>query len=201
MVTQGTDELKAQIAHLERMAESGQSIPLQSGAIFILWGLLVALAGFLAHLAIILNADSAVIIIWVTVMVAGWPLKLLVERRLGLKARDGSASYGNEVTRTVWAVAGLTIIGYLFLASLSEVPGENIPVVALLMSGLALVASAAATQMRLLYISGIGIILTGLANEYWQFGPNMINLVVSIAAVMFIVVPGIFLIMRSRKEP
>lgn len=194
------NDLREQVELLRGFADQGQSLPLVSGALFIIWGLVIALAGGLAWSALVRSGGGSVAFIWIGALVVGWLASLTATRILRLRSRDGGVSYGNQVTRVVWRTAGVVISAYALLAIYTGNTEANIPSVALLISGLAFVATAAAASSRVLYVAGAGWIGTGLLAMALRLGRADIQLALGVAGLLFLALPGLYLVLRARPR-
>lgn len=200
MIDGNHDDLREQVELLKGFADQGRSIPLVSGAVFIVWGMVVAAGGLLGRAAL-LGGDSALVArIWVGATVAGWLGAIAIRRVLNLNSREGGVSYGNQVTRVVWLTAGVVISAYANIAIFTGNGPATIPVVSMLIAGLAFNATAAASTSRLLYIPGLGYLATGLATVAFRWGGADTQLAVAAGGLLFLVLPGLYLVLHARSR-
>jgi hypothetical protein len=199
MTSDNQDELREQVELLRGYADQGRSLPLVSGAVFIAWGLVLALAGGAGRIALLRGNAGLVVWIWVGALVAGWAASLALNR-MHVRTREGRASHGNAVTRVIWRTAGVVISAYALLAILTEERQADIPGVALLISGVAFFATAAAANSRILYFAGAGWIGTGLLAMALNLGGADVQLAVAAASLLFLVFPGLYLVLRARSS-
>jgi hypothetical protein len=199
MTSDRQDDLREQVELLRGFADQGRSVPLVSGSVFVAWGLVLAAAGVAGRYALLRGDPHLVVWIWVGAMVLGWAASLAVNR-MHVSAREGRASYGNVVTRVIWRTAGVVISAYAVLAILTDKRQADIPSVALLISGVAFFATAAAANSRILYLAGAGWIGTGLLAMALDWRGADVQLAVAVAGLLFLVSPGLYLLLRGRSS-
>ncbi|HYI39561.1 MAG TPA: hypothetical protein VE053_04495 [Allosphingosinicella sp.] len=200
MDSDNQDELRKQVEVLRGYADQGRSLPIVSGPVFIVWGLVLAGAGWLARTALLRGDSASVPWIWVGAIALGWTASMAIKRMLRLRAREGGASYGNHLTRVIWRAAGLVISAYVLLAILVKSRQADIPSVALLISGVAFFATAAAANSRILYVAGAGLIGTGLLAIGLHWGAADVQLAVAAAGLLFLALPGFYLVLNARSS-
>lgn len=200
MTSDNQDELREQVELLRGFADQGRSLPLVSGALFIAWGLVLVAAGLIGRIALTRGEAGSVVWIWVGAIAVGWAASLAVKRIWHVRAREGDASYGNHVTRVIWRAAGIVISLYALLAILTENSHADIPSVALLISGVAFFATAAAADSRILYFAGAGWVGTGLLTTALNWGAADVQLAMAAAGLLFLVFPGLYLVLRARSS-
>lgn len=200
MTSDNQDGLREQVELLRGFADQGRSLPLVSGAAFIAWGLVLACAGFVGRILLLGGEAGSVVWVWVGAIAVGWVASLAVKRMLHVRSREGQASHGNHVTRVIWRAAGVVISLYALLAILTENRHVDIPSVALLISGVAFFATGAAVESRILYFAGAGVAGTGLLAMALKLGAADVQLAVAIAGLLFLVLPGLYLVLRARSS-
>lgn len=194
------DDLREQVALLKGYADQGRSVPLVSGAVFIVWGLVVAVAGMFSRDALLRGDPESVSWAWVGATVVGYGVATVVRRVLRLRSREGEVSYGNQVTRVVWLTAGIVINLYANIAFFTGTGQATIPTVAMLISGLAFNATAAASTSRVLYIAGIGYICMALSALAFRWGGADTQLAVALGGLFFLALPGLYLVIHARSR-
>lgn len=199
------------------LAEEGRRAPLIGGAVYVVWGVAVALCllvNWLVETRIIAVSYWTIPAVWF----GGMGLAGVVTRfiRMRLAARPGNVGIGNTVTHAVWNASGAFLglfSAALFLTLLtasSRMLGPGAPPgaafgfafsiflpVSFGAYGVAMAASAAAAQSAMLrtfgWISFVAMIATiALIGRAEQM------LVGAVAAVVVLVAPGVALM---RKEP
>jgi hypothetical protein len=200
MTSDNQQELREQVELLKGYADQGRSLPLVSGAAFIAWGLVLGCAGLVGRILFLRGEAGSVVWIWVAAIAAGWGASLGVKRILNVRSREGQASHGNHVTRVIWRAAGAVISLYAVLAILTENRHVDIPSVALLISGVAFFATAAEVESRMLYFAGAGWIGTGLLTMALKLGAADVQLAVAVAGLLFLALPGLYLVLRARSS-
>jgi hypothetical protein len=200
MTSDNQNELREQVELLRGFADQGRSLPLVSGALFIAWGLVLVAAGVIGRIALTRGETGSVVWIWVGAIAVGWAASLAVKRIWHVRAREGDASYGNHVTRVIWRAAGIVISLYALVAILTKDSHADIPSVALLISGVAFFATAAAADSRILYFAGAGWVGTGLLATALNWGGADVQLAMAAAGLLFLVVPGLVLVFRARSS-
>ncbi len=200
MVDKNKDDLLEQVELLTAYADQGRSLPLTSGAVFIVWGLVVAAAGLLGRASLLRGDAPSVAWIWVGATVVGWLAATVVRRMLKLDSREGGVSYGNQVTKVVWLTAGIVISAYANIAIFTRSHLADIPVICMLISGLAFNATAAASTSRVLYIAGIGYIGTALSAVAFRWSGADTQLAVAAGGLLFLALPGLYLVLHARSR-
>lgn len=200
MIEGNKDDLLEQVELLKAYADQGRSVPLTSGAIFIVWGLVVAATGMFSRNALLSGDPSSVAWIWMGATVVGWLASIVVRRMLQLDSREGGVAYGNQVTKVVWFTAGLIITVYANITIVTGTALATIPIMAMLISGLAFNATAAASTSRVLYVAGIGYICTALSAVAFRWGGADTQLAVAVGGLLFLLVPGLYLIFVARSK-
>lgn len=200
MDSDNQDDLREQVELLRGYAEQGRSLPIVSGPVFIVWGLVLAGAGWLARTALLRGDSASVLWVWVGAIAIGWTASLAIKRILRVRAREGSTSYGNQLTRVIWRTAGLVISAYVLVALLAQNRQADIPSVALLISGVAFFATAAAANSRILYLAGAGWVGTGLLAIGLHWGAADVQLAVAVAGLLFLALPGLYLVHNARSS-
>jgi hypothetical protein len=192
-------DLQQEIDDLRHFADQGRSVPLVSGVYFLSWGVVIGLGALAAREAILSGHGMAAGWIWVSAVIVGWLVAATLARLLKLKSREGGVAFSNQVTKASWIAAGLTVSGYLVMAHVSGSPPAGVSTVALLVSGMAVVAAAAASETRLMYGSGAGLIATGLATVGGGWGPAATAGAVAVAMFAFLALPGLVLTLQHRR--
>lgn len=200
MVDKDKNDLLEQVELLKAYADQGRSLPLTSGAVFIVWGLVVAAAGLLSRDALLRGDSAGVAWVWIGATIIGWLAATLVRRVLRLRSREGGVSYGNQVTQVVWLTAGVIISVYANIAIFTATGLASIPIVAMLISGLAFNATAAASDLRVIYVAGVGYIGTALSALAFQWSGADTQLAVALGGLLFLALPGLYLVLHARSR-
>lgn len=200
MTNGNQDDLREQVELLKGYADQGRSVPLVSGAKFIVWGLVVATSGLLSRSALVGGDSASVSWIWVGATVTGWLASIAVRRFLHLDSREGGVTHGNQVARVVWLTAGVVISVYANIAIFTKNGMATIPVVSMLISGLAFNATAAASTLRVLYIAGVGYLTMGLSAVAFRWNGADTLLAVAVGGLLFLVLPGLYLVLHARSR-
>lgn len=199
MIDRNQHDLREQVELLKGYADQGRSLPLITGSIFVVWGLVVAAGGMLSRAALLGGDAESVPRIWIGATVLGWLASVATRRILRLNSREGHVSHGNHVARVVWLTVGIVISGYANLAILTNNGlARTIPTVSMLIAGLAFNATAAASASRALYIPGVGYIGLALSAVALQWRGAETQLAVAAGALFFLVVPGLYLLIKAR---
>jgi hypothetical protein len=200
MAGDNQDELRKQVELIRAFADQGRSLPIVSGPVFIVWGLVLAAAGWLGRSVLLQGEASSVVWIWVGAIAIGWAASMAIKRILQVRAREGDASYGNRMTRIIWRTAGIVISAYVVVAVLAQNRQADIPSVALLISGVAFFATAASANSRMLYLAGAGWIGTGLLAIGLHWSAADVQLAVAVAGLAFLACPGLYLVLNARSS-
>jgi len=200
MIEQNKDDLLEKVELLKAYADQGRSVPLTSGAIFIVWGLVVAATGILSRNALLGGTPSSIAWIWMGATMVGWLASIGVRRVLQLDAREGGVAYGNQVTKVVWFTAGVIITVYANITIFTGMALATIPIMTMLISGLAFNATAAASNSRVLYIAGVGYIGTALSAVAFRWSGADTQLAIAVSGLLFLLLPGLYLVLLARPK-
>jgi hypothetical protein len=201
MATQPSAE---DLAYVRRLSESGAYAPLLGGRFVAWWGLLIAIAYGLHHLAlngVIGDGRNIFAIIWFGFVNAGLLGQFVLARTMPEKAGAGSA--GNRASRSVWAAAGFAIGAVVLGAGVAVARGAgpvmfdtSVPV-AFSVYACALVVTGSLSANRILLAAGaVAIAIAGLFTGL-ILSPDR-YLIASLGAALTVLLPGLLLL---RAEP
>ncbi len=158
------------IDYIRKLAESGANAPLTGGRFLMWWGLSLAVAYVLHHLAmrgIIGDGHSIFGWIWLTFSVAGGIGQFLLSR--SMSGKPGSGSAGNRASRTVWtgaaAVMASMVLGTIIAANNGAGRGafDWIVPVGFAVYACALIVTGGLARSRVTMVAGAGaVIMVGL---------------------------------------
>lgn len=198
MFQEDHNDLRHFVEELAEMARTGQSLSIISGFHLAWWGCIVAFTLLIELYAKHNQIELAEIYLWPVTITLGWSGGHLLHKKLRLSQKKGALAYANRVTTYVWVTIGLVSVGVL----LSEVSllvsfGGRGYFVLFLLSGLGLVATAAAGSEPLLLLSGAGWILTGFASLFFPILFEAIEILTIIGCLIFLVLPGLIIGLRK----
>lgn len=113
------------LAYIRSIAEEGRNVPLIGGVSFVLWGVLIGVAAFIAFLMEIgvvpyFNATW----LWSIAIATGWISSIVIGRNLS--SRPGATSLSNKVVGAAWAACGIFVTVYwLSLVAAMLLNGED----------------------------------------------------------------------------
>jgi hypothetical protein len=203
-MTAATQPTEDDIRYVRQLAESGAHAPLLGGRYMAWWGLLLATAYLLEHLA--LNGrigDGGPIFgyIWLGFGLLGGGGQFLLRR--GHKAKAGSGSAGNRASRMLWVTAAATILSMVAGAAIAAARGAGFGVfdgtvpVAFAAYACALTASGMLAKSAVTRLAGAGAVIMVGAFTAMILSPDR-YLLAAAGAALTVLLPGLLLL---RAEP
>lgn len=110
------DDISDDLAYVKALAKEGRDTPLVGGIMYVIWGGLIGAAGLIvyAHAMHWINLGPAAgFAPWLTALVIGWVLSIVLGRRTSRK--PGAATLGNKTATAVWFSVGVFITGFWFV--------------------------------------------------------------------------------------
>jgi hypothetical protein len=101
-------DLAGEIAYVKALAEEGRNAPLVGGALYVLWGAVIALAAGLSYLRYSGAIELAVVggvWFWLGAIAVGWVASVAIGRRS--HAKPGSLTIGNKTATAAWFAIGV----------------------------------------------------------------------------------------------
>lgn len=182
------------------MARQGQSLSIISGFHLAWWGGIVAVASLLNLLIILYNFKLSGELVWAGLITVGWAGGRVLQRRLNRSVRIGRIAYANRVTSYVWIGVGVIASFVIFAEASGYVDfGGRGYFIVFLMCGLGLLATAAAASEPLLLLSGAGWFGVGVASLFAPPAAPLIYGLSIISCVVFFVLPGLVIGVRSHE--
>lgn len=204
-------EMADELAYVRALAEEGRNAPLVGGAIYAIWGGLIAIAAlvqFAMQTGLIALSGPVGWSHWLAAFALGWGLSVLVARRAG--GKPGALTVGNRTAAAAWRAVGLFITGFfltLFLVH-DRFTGAGLPAyflfslmfpVAFGLYGVAFYASAAAARID--WLKGFAFAAWGFsfASLFLLTSPYQM-LVAAAGSLISASVPGLILMRREPAE-
>ena len=104
------DDLASEIAYVKTLAEEGRNAPLVGGALYVIWGAVIAAAAMLTYLRIV-DAIKLGFVgdlgFWIGALSIGWGASFLYCRKRGSK--PGALTVGNRTATSAWFAVGVYI--------------------------------------------------------------------------------------------
>jgi len=209
MASDSNSDLAGEIAYVKALAEEGRNAPLVGGALYVIWGGVIACASFLTYLRIIdvvkleFVGDLA---FWIAAMAIGWGASFFYGRNKGLK--PGAFTIGNRTATAAWFAVGVYVSIFwgatlLFRSHFSAVGvdagvifGMMFPI-AFGLYGVAFYATAVAARLDWMRGFAIAAWIFSLAALYFLEDARHF-LVGAAGSLVCAVLPGLILM---RREP
>ncbi|MEA3001645.1 MAG: hypothetical protein QOH81_433 [Sphingomonadales bacterium] len=192
------------IDYLRQLAESGAHAPLLGGRFLTWWGLLVAVAYGLHHLAlhrVIGNGSTIFAFIWIGFSVIGMGGQFVLAR--GAKPKAGSGSAGNRASRVVWVAGACSIASMVVGAAVAAGTGAGpatfdwtVPVAFAVYASALIVTGSLARSRIALAAGGGAVLMVGLFTAM-ILSPDR-YLLASAGVALTVLLPGLLLL---RSEP
>jgi len=102
------EALAGEVAYVKALAEEGRNAPLVGGVLYVIWGVLMALAALGTYATITKAIDLPFIgglWFWVAAFVAGWVFSFIIGARS--KTKPGALTVGNKTARAAWIAVGV----------------------------------------------------------------------------------------------
>lgn len=203
-------DLAGEIAYVRTLAEEGRNAPLVNGALYAIWGGVIAIASVLEYLRAIGVAPEGGVAgflmryIWLIAIAVGWALSFALGGRADQK--PGATTIGNRTANAVWLGVGI-FVTLLWIANVLSpmLPGAErrignsvsmFPVV-FGVYGVAFFATASAA--RLPWMRGVAVAswVFSIASYYF-IGSEAQLLIGAAGSIVVAILPGVALI---RREP
>lgn len=198
MMDEMSEDLREYLDALNKMAQSGQSLPIMSGFVLAWWGAILTLASIASLIVIDRGRSDLIAYIWPIVILAGWVGSRLIRVRLGLDRRDGAAAYPNRSSRAIWLAAGAVSSLLIGLESfeLIDLAGRAY-VIVFFLCGLALVATAYTVSEPLLLLSAGGWIASGFVSLFIDSSQMAVFALTAVTCGVFLAIPGLIIGLRK----
>lgn len=101
-------DLAGELAYVKTLAEEGRNAPLVGGAIYLIWGVVIAAASLLNYFTftgVLSLPFFGGLWFWVAAFVIGWGLSFAYGARRG--GRPGALAIGNKTASAAWFAVGL----------------------------------------------------------------------------------------------
>ncbi|MGQ0560028.1 MAG: hypothetical protein ACT4OE_10700 [Sphingosinicella sp.] len=194
-----------ELSYVRQLAESGARAPLLAGRFMVWWGLLVAIAWTLHHLALngrIGDGESIFGFIWTGFGLVGLAGQLLLARTM--RPRSGEGSAGNRASRSAWASAALAIGSVVIGGIVAAGRGANAVIlditvpVAFSVYACALVVTGSLAGDRTVKLAGGGALVMAGAYTALILHPDR-YLVAAAGAALTVMLPGLLLLSREPR--
>lgn len=192
------EDLREFLEELSDIARVGQTISIVSGFHMAWWGGVVACACIFSLLASYQSIPIGDVHIWPITMLLGWIGSRWLGRKIAANPRRGEVAKANRTPTYVWASIGIaaSIVTIGEAAHVFDFGGRAYFIVFLLCA-CGLIMTAAATNERLLLLSGAGWFVIGIISlSLPPFLPIIYGATI-IACLVFMFLPG--LIIATRK--
>lgn len=205
------DALAGEVAYVRALAEEGRNAPLVGGVIYLIWGVLMALAALAAYASESGAINSPFVgglWFWVAAFVVGWAASFFYGARTSLK--PGALTVGNKTARAAWIAVGIFMSAFwiaamIFKARLAGVGFEAKFLFGLMfplafgLYGIAFFATAAAARLDWMRGFAIASWMFSVAALYF-IGDARQHLIGAAGSLLCAGLPGLLLMRREPSE-
>jgi hypothetical protein len=205
------EALAGEVAYVKALAEEGRNAPLVGGALYVVWGVAMALAALATYTRVsglIALPFVGGLWFWVASFVIGWAASFVLGARSA--AKPGALTVGNKTARAAWIAVGVFmsifwIAAMLFQTRLASagfearfVFGMMFPV-AFGLYGIAFFATAVAARLDWMRGFAIASWIFSVASLYY-IGDARQFLVGAAGCLICAALPGVLLMRREPSE-
>jgi hypothetical protein len=205
------DALAGEVAYVKALAEEGRNAPLVGGVLYVIWGVVMALAA----LATYASATGAINVpfvgglwFWVAAFAVGWAASFFYGARSTVK--PGALTVGNKTARAAWIAVGIFMSLFWIAAMLfqSHLAGAGLETkflfglmfpLAFGLYGIAFFATAVAARHDWMRGFAIASWLFSVATLYF-IGDARQLLLGATGSLLCAALPGLFLMRREPSE-
>ena len=167
----------------------------RSGKIMALWGAVMLLAAGVVMLGLSLSGNRLWHLAWFAIPFIGWPLHCIVSRS-DAKAGNGE-NFISKAVGIVWGVFGIFAVATGIMAFFFPLQATGIIVLLLGMGG---AISGALTGSWVIFVLGVISGLIGIPMNYLVESPVYVPLVMALAAMLDLIIPGLIFMGKVRKQ-
>ena len=167
----------------------------RSGKIMALWGAVLLLVAGVVMLGLALSGNRLWHLAWFAIPFIGWPLHSMVVRK-DSKAGEGE-NFISKAVGIVWGVFGIFAVATGIMSYFFPLPTTGIIVLLLGMGG---AISGALTGSWVIFVLGVISGLIGIPMNYMMESPVYVPLVMALAAMLDLIIPGLIFMGKVRKQ-
>ncbi|HIZ87501.1 MAG TPA: hypothetical protein IAC03_05010 [Candidatus Coprenecus pullistercoris] len=179
----------------EAINNSQRDFQRRAGTAMTIWGAAVMLASGIVMLGIALTGNPMWNIAWFLIPVIGWPLDKLSTKHIGHSSGSGE-NFISKTMGIVWIIYGVFAVATSIMAFFIPIPIIGIIILLLGMGG---AITGALAKNRLITVLGIISGIAGLPCAYLLDSPVYTPLLLTAAALMNLVIPGLIFNRQNRK--
>ena len=205
------DALAGEVAYVKALAEEGRNAPLVGGVLYLIWGVVMALAA----LGTYAGAAGAIDLpfvgglwFWVAAFIIGWSASFFYGARSS--AKPGALTVGNKTARAAWIAIGVFMSAFWIAAMIfkTRLAGAGFETrflfglmfpLAFGLYGIAFFATAAAARLDWMRGFAVASWMFSVASLYF-IGDARQFLVGAAGSMLCAALPGLLLMRREPSE-
>jgi hypothetical protein len=203
-------DLAGEIALVRTLAEEGRHAPLVNGALYAIWGGVIAIASLLEYLRALGAAPESGVLgflmryMWLIAIAGGWVLSFAMGGRADRK--PGASTMGNRTANAVWLGVGIFVTLLWIANALSPIlpgaehrAGRSISMFPVVFGVYGVAFLATASAARLPWMRGVAVASWMFCFASYCFMGSATQLLIGAAgSIVVALLPGIALM---RREP
>lgn len=179
----------------QAIRDSRSDFQRRGGTAMLIWGTVLLLVSGIVMLGLALTDNRLWHIAWFLIPVLGWPLDRLASRNY--ERRGHGENLISKTVGQVWCTFGIFAVATGILAFL--IPLQTTAIIVLLL-GMAGAITGWLSQSWTIFLLGIISGLGGLLCSYWLNDPTYIPLIMAMASLLDLIIPGLIFNRRTRKQ-